>query len=582
VDNLVLTRVARELAARLPGCVLRELEQEDSHRFRLTFEGGRDALHLIASLGPELSWIGRAARRWPGPPWSPDRVVVLAARALRGRTAVSVSKAGDDRALRLEFTGGRGLVFELGTRATNFILLGPGGAVEATLRRPARETERLAEGAPYVPRAFPEGRLHVIEAPAAAIDAHLAERRQSGESVPEALRQAVPGFGGETLALLAEESRATGRSIGTVFRERIDALLRGDGEAVIEGPEPPLPAAEGGRFARDAFRLLPWRPNIVRDGSALFSGEDACTTVGLFYEANEAANRLAAHLAGLGAILRSETRRARESADKARASLDSFGDPERPRREGEALLAGLARARREGDTVLVPDPYDEAGGDLIIGAPAGRPLPLVADDLFKKQRRARRGIAAARARIELLDRRRETLAALGERHAAAAGAQDARDLEAAMRDAGLPVGLARSPRAARASAAARAPKLLGVRMIRSVDGITILVGRTGKDNDRLTFKIAAPEDLWLHAQGVPGAHVVVRAAEAQGKVKESTLLHAARLAAWFSDARGEGQVDVQWTRRKNVRRARGPGSGRVVLKRFETVRVRPEPPDGDP
>ncbi len=581
MDNLVLTRVALELAARLPGCVLRELEQEDTHRFRLTFEGGRDTLHLIASLAPDLSWIGRAARRWPGPPWSPDRIVALVARTLDGRTVVSVTKPTDDRALRVDFTGGRGLVLELGTHAPNLILLGPGGEVDAALRRPAREAERLAEGSLYAPRAFPEDRLHVFEAPVETIDAHLADIRQ-GESAPGTIRHAIPGVGGETLALVIEEARASGRSIGTVFRERIDALLRGNDEAVIEGPEPPLQAADAGRFSRETFRLLPWRPDIVREGSALFSGDDACGTVGLFYEAYEAANRLAAHLAGLLAILRSETKRARESAGKARASLESFGDPERPRREGEALLAGLTRARREGDTVRVPDPYDEAGGEMVIGAPAGRPLPQVADDLFKRHRRARRGIAGAQARIELLGRRGESLAVLGARHAGAAGTQDVRDLEAAMREAGLAVGLARSPRAARAQAEARAPKLEGVRMVRSVDGVTILVGRTGKDNDRLTFKIAAPDDLWLHAQGVPGAHVVVRAGEAQGKVKESTLLHAARLAAWFSDARRDGQVDVQWTRRKNVRRARGSASGRVVLKRFETVRVRPEPPEGDP
>lgn len=582
MDNLVLTRVARELDARLTGYLLRELVQEDAHRFRLTFEGGRDVLHLIASLRPELSWIGRAARHWPGPPWSPDRVAALAARALEGRTVVSLSKATADRTLRLEFGGGRGLVLELGTRATNFILIGPDGVVEATLRRPDREAERLAEGALFVHRAFPDGRLDVVAASAAAIESHLAEHGQPGESVLETLRHEVPGVGGDTLALVAEESLATGRSIGWVFRERIDAILRGDGEAVIEGPEPPLPAAEAGRFTRDKFRLLAWRPDVVRDGFRLFSGDDVCGTAGLFYEAHEVANRLATHLAGLRAILRSETKRARESGRKARASLESFGDPDRSRREGEALLAGLGRARREGDTVRVPDPYDEAGGDLVIDAPAGRPLPVVADDLFKKQRRARRGIAAAQERIDLLERRRENLAALGARHADATGAQDSQELEAAMREAGLPVGLARSPRAAHADAQARSPKLEGVRMIRSVDGMTILIGRTGRDNDRLTFKIASPDDVWLHAQGVPGAHVVVRAAEAAGKVKEATLLQAARLAAWFSDARGEGQVDVQWTRRKNVRRARGGGSGRVVLKRFETVRVRPEPPDGDP
>jgi predicted ribosome quality control (RQC) complex YloA/Tae2 family protein len=50
------------------------------------------------------------------------------------------------------------------------------------------------------------------------------------------------------------------------------------------------------------------------------------------------------------------------------------------------------------------------------------------------------------------------------------------------------------------------------------------------------------------------------------------------VAAWFSEARSQSAVDVQWTRRKYVRRPRGAPPGTVVLKRFETVRVRPALP----
>jgi predicted ribosome quality control (RQC) complex YloA/Tae2 family protein len=115
-------------------------------------------------------------------------------------------------------------------------------------------------------------------------------------------------------------------------------------------------------------------------------------------------------------------------------------------------------------------------------------------------------------------------------------------------------------------------------MLASADGWTILVGRTGRDNDRLTFKIAAPDDFWLHAAGVPGAHVLIRNPERKPTVPERTLAEAARTAAWFSDARAAGAVEVQWTRRKNVRRVKGGAPGRVTLKRFQSIRVRPAPP----
>jgi predicted ribosome quality control (RQC) complex YloA/Tae2 family protein len=154
-------------------------------------------------------------------------------------------------------------------------------------------------------------------------------------------------------------------------------------------------------------------------------------------------------------------------------------------------------------------------------------------------------------------------------------------LEAELRAEGLPVGLVGPTRAARAAARIIAPQLTGVRIVTSQDGWTILVGRTGRENDKLTFKIAAPEDVWLHAAGVPGAHVVIRNPDRVAVAPQATLAEAARLALWFSDARAQGVGDVQWTRRKNVRRAKGGSSGMVVLKRFETIRVRAKPPSGD-
>jgi predicted ribosome quality control (RQC) complex YloA/Tae2 family protein len=105
-----------------------------------------------------------------------------------------------------------------------------------------------------------------------------------------------------------------------------------------------------------------------------------------------------------------------------------------------------------------------------------------------------------------------------------------------------------------------------------------MVGKSGRDNHRLTFKLAHPEDFWLHALGVPGAHVVVRNPRRQTHPSPATLSEAAEAAAWFSEAREQPQVDVQWTRRKYVRKIRGASPGTVRVKRSETVRVRPRRP----
>jgi predicted ribosome quality control (RQC) complex YloA/Tae2 family protein len=125
----------------------------------------------------------------------------------------------------------------------------------------------------------------------------------------------------------------------------------------------------------------------------------------------------------------------------------------------------------------------------------------------------------------------------------------------------------------------RRPRLEGVRVFTSRDGQSILVGKSGRDNDRLTFKLAGQEDFWLHAGGAAGAHVILRNDERRSKPSRVALEDAAAAAAWFSGLRAQGTVDVKWTRRKYVRRARGAPRGTVILKRFETIRVAARRPD---
>jgi predicted ribosome quality control (RQC) complex YloA/Tae2 family protein len=399
-----------------------------------------------------------------------------------------------------------------------------------------------------------------------------------GESLAEILQRRFVGVGSTGVELLIEEQVATGRSLGTILRARLDSILEGSAEILIESPEDPSTASDRGQSQAGSLRLLPWRPDSARAGRGLFALDAAAATAALFHEALEGAARVQSRVAALGGILRRQLDRAVKAEKKVRESLRSFDEPDRHRHMGEALLAGLHVARRSGSVIVVPDPYDVGGATIEIPAPPQRSLVQVADDLFRLQRRSRRGLASASARAETLIRRTGRLEGLLEVHGRTVDAAGAATLEAAMREEGLPVGLVGPTRAARVTAGLTGPRLEGVRMITSADGWTILVGRSGPDNDRLTFKIAAPDDIWLHAAGVHGAHVVIRSPDRSAAVPAATMVEAARLALWFSDARSEAAADVHWTRRRNVRRAKGGSSGMVVLKRFETIRVRSQPP----
>ena len=109
-----------------------------------------------------------------------------------------------------------------------------------------------------------------------------------------------------------------------------------------------------------------------------------------------------------------------------------------------------------------------------------------------------------------------------------------------------------------------------------VDGFQVLVGRSSRDNDHLTFRVSAPEDLWLHARGVPGAHVILRTG---GRTPSpQTVQKAASIAAYFSAARTSGAVDVDVVERRWVGKPKGARPGVVLYRNERTVRVRPELP----
>ena len=105
------------------------------------------------------------------------------------------------------------------------------------------------------------------------------------------------------------------------------------------------------------------------------------------------------------------------------------------------------------------------------------------------------------------------------------------------------------------------------------DGKSILVGKNNYQNDRLTFRTAAPDDLWLHAKDIPGSHVILRLSGEEPS--EESLHHAAILAAHFSKAQDSSNVPVDYTYRRYVKKPSGSRPGFVIFTHQKTLYVTP-------
>lgn len=111
------------------------------------------------------------------------------------------------------------------------------------------------------------------------------------------------------------------------------------------------------------------------------------------------------------------------------------------------------------------------------------------------------------------------------------------------------------------------------------DGWSVLAGRTDRDNDRLSLKIARANDWWFHVRGQPGSHVVLQV-PADREPDRETLRAAAAVAAWHSKLRASRQVAVAATRARYVTKPRGAPAGTVHIRREVTIKVKPGLPAG--
>jgi len=226
----------------------------------------------------------------------------------------------------------------------------------------------------------------------------------------------------------------------------------------------------------------------------------------------------------------------------------------RLRRKAEALLAFGKEIVKGSTRVVIPDPY-EPGTDLTVELDPSLDAYENADRIFKRAKKLERARAVAEEAIDGLRRRAEQLRREHGERLQSLDSASLGELEV------LAAGAVRTRRTRRAG---------GPREFISHDGLAILVGRSERENHELTFRIAAPDDLWLHVRQASGSHVVVRCGRAD--VPSQTLLDAANLALNFSSLKKSGEGEVVYTRRKHVRPVRGE-QGKVVVTREKSIWV---------
>ena len=308
------------------------------------------------------------------------------------------------------------------------------------------------------------------------------------------------------------------------------------------------------------------RPSTVREN--LRDAESPSRAAESLYQEEEARSDRAERTTQLAKALRKGEKKALAAVRKIENALAAAEGWEVWRRMGEALKASLGRLEKGISETTVPDPYSADGTEIRVPLdPSLSPVGNM-EALFKKARKMRRGRAPMEERLLR----------------ARANLKEVRDVQSLLTSDADDAALSRIEKAAEQkrllrrapTPAKRRAKEAGPRRFSSRDGIEIWVGRTSSENERMTFRMARGEDLFLHVDGRPGAHVIVRL-DRKMSVPEETLLDAAELAAHFSGAKGQEKVQVIYTPRKHVKRPRRRKTGEVMVARQRTLLLEREP-----
>lgn len=247
--------------------------------------------------------------------------------------------------------------------------------------------------------------------------------------------------------------------------------------------------------------------------------------------------------------------------------LEATKDRERLRQFGDIVTSNLYAMQRGMTVLRASNFYDPEGGEVEIPLDPLKTPQQNAAKYYKDYNRAKTAEQVLRVQVEKGKQELAYLDSVLENITLAEGDRDLQEIRQELSDTGY---LRRQKTAAK-----REKRVVSKPMeFRSTAGLRISVGKNNGQNDRLTTKEARKGDIWLHTQKIHGSHVILHT---DGVEPDSaSLREAAMLAAWFSQGREGGNVPVDYTPVRFVKKPVGARPGMVVYYTYETMYVTPE------
>ena len=550
MDISVFKAVISELARCLPGKRLAELAEGQSGEFYLLFKGEGGKVTLLVSPRPQSPRIHLLS----GKPKDLRELTPFGqslANLLLGSRLLSIEQEGLERAALFNFSRKTGkdeapvtLIFEMAGKKPELIVLDAERKILLAQSYVALEegSRVILPGLFYSPPPVPDK-----QAPYNITAADIKNIIRENPEIPpgKALFNKIGGLS----PLLAREVAATGNSDPEKLAEALKNLIHELGAGKFA---PRIYETEKGPVLA-AGPLSQFGDAPFREFSSVNEAAEA------FYGAAETRRAFQSAKSGLLRKLNSELSSARKKVQAIESDLARAQKAEQYQLFAQTLMASLNQVPARADQVSLTDHV--TGNTVEILLDPKRSAVENAQEYFKKAKKARSGEKLLRERHIAVRAELETLEARLE------------ELEMVAEMDGLMPYLPEPKRGKIKAAKSALPEFPS---FMTSDGFLVLIGKNSKMNDLLTFKAAQSMDLWLHAQGYRGSHVIVRNPARRPDIPLSTILQAAEAAAYYSEAKKESSAPVDYTFVKYVRKMKDGAPGAVIFTGNKTVFVEPK------
>jgi len=566
MDGVMLGFVARELDAKLKdGRVDRVIQPErDEIHLLIRAQGANHRLVLSASANAARAHLSAHSKTGP---MEPPMFCMLLRKYLASGRVQSIRRIAGDRILEVDIQAlselgdqvVRTLVVEIMGRHSNIILRNQDGRIIDAARHIGEDISRVRQVLPGLPYAYPpsQGKLNPETATADEIAARLEETGGKLDKAisaciagfsPQAAREACARIGHDTAALISELDV---QSTAQMLHAYLNAMPQ-MGPCVVNLTEDGAPS--------DVYPFAQLHLPCVN--TTEYDGPSAALDA-FFYE-RDRRDRMNQRASSLAHTLKNHIERCEKKIAIQNEALESAARMEEYRQKGELIQTNLYRLKKGESVARVENFYSDACEPIDIPMDVSLSPAQNAQRYFKLYQKARGARTLAAEQKAKAEQELEYLEQMEDDLRKCTDSVGLSELRSMLEKSGH-VRKTVTKMKPRKEAPSQPMKFI------SCDGIEIEVGKNALQNERLTMG-AKGDETWLHAQKMPGSHVLVHSTN----VPETTLLEAAMLAAYYSKGVRSAQVPVDTTLRRYIKKPGGTPAGFVIYTHQRTLYITPD------